>query len=179
MPNDSEASIARLTELIPPPKRPLRASDDGNWKKLADAIDFPFPVSFLEYGRTYGTGEFDAGGYVLKMTNPLDPKYPKWALEQSAIMRTRGDGPERRDTRFYPEPGGVLPFASDLSGDLVFFTREATIASCPTDPNILIQYEYDFVGFLCALFSGALSPEFFPNSAIKDSTPAFKKRAWI
>ena len=179
MTNGNAATLAQLTELVAPPERPLRTADAGNWQKLTDTIDFPFADSFLDYGRTYGTGEIEAAGYAVQIGNPLDPKFPKWVLEQSGIMRTRGDGPDLRKTRFYPEANGVLPFASNLSGDLVFFTQEGTIVSCPTDPSILIPYRCDLIGFLCALFSGKLSPEYFPNSEMCEDTPEFTKTAWM
>lgn len=173
-------TLAPLTELIPPPKRPLRAGDDDAWRWLKELVDFPFPELFLEYGRTYGVGEIEAGGYVLMVGNPLDARYAKWAIEQSEVMRLRGDGPDRRDTRFYPEPGGVLPFASDLCGDLTFFTRKGQIATCPGgDPNLLVYYDLDLVQFLCQLFSGELSPEYFPNSEVSRSRPVFRKSGWM
>ena len=175
----NRTTLAELTELVSPPKRPLRCSNESNWKTLKQAIDFPIPDAFLDYGRTYGTGEIAAAGYTLQIGNPLDPKYAKWALAQSEIMRTRGDGPELRATRFYPEPDGVLPFATDLCGDLVFFTRDRAIASCPTDPNGLIPYNYDLIGFLHSLFSGTLSPEYFPNSETSQANPVFSKKSWI
>ena len=171
--------LRELTELIEPPHRPLKCSDLGNWDKLVEAIDFPFPNEFREYGRLYGTGEIAAGGYGLLIGNPLDPKFPKWVQEQSQAMRTRGDGPDRRPRRFYPEPNGIVPFASDWSGGLAFLTRDGKVASCPGDPNELISYQHGFVDFLVAMFSADLSPEWFPNKVLRRHRPEFKKLAWL
>lgn len=175
----NQSTLTDLTELVAPPKRPLRCSDERNWQKLNQSIQFPFPHAFLEYGKIYGTGEMEVAGYVLQIANPLDPKYSKWAKSQCDVMRTRGDGPELRKTRFHPETDGVFPFATDLCGDLVFFTRSGTIVSCPTDPNILIPYEYHLIGFLHGLFSGTLSPKYFPKSQTREKTAEFRKSAWM
>jgi hypothetical protein len=177
------ADLAVLSELVPPPTRPLRAAESGNWDTLLAAVGFGFPEEFREYGQLYGTGEIEAGGYVLQVANPLDPAYPGWVLRQAEVMRTRGDQPPRRTTRFYPEDGGAVPFASDLSGELVFFQprgRAIRVATCPTgDPNDLVEYRHGFIGFLVAVFAGRLEPEYFPNRALRRSTPTFKKRAWL
>jgi hypothetical protein len=175
--------LAALIELVPPPPRPTRIGDPDNCTRLLEAVDFKFPVEFLQYGRLYGTGEMAAGGYVLRVANPLDPVYPKWIRTYSDAMRTRGDGPDRRTTRFYPEPRGVVPFAVDLSGDLIFFSPHrgtARVVTCPTgDPNDLVAYPLTFAKFLVTLFTGKLNPEWFPNREVRGRALTFKKRAWL
>ena len=175
----NRATFAQLTRLVRPPQRPLRCSSEDIWEKLKQAIEFPLPNAFLEYGKTYGTGEMEAAGYVLQIANPLDPRYPSWAIAQCEIMRTRGDGPDRRVTRYYPEANGIFPFATDLCGGLVFFTRGGTVVSCLADPNLVIQYDCDLFGFLHGLFSGTLWPEYFPNSKTSRQSAKFKKIAWL
>ncbi|MBO0700225.1 MAG: hypothetical protein J2P46_17630, partial [Zavarzinella sp.] len=177
------ADLAALVKLVAPPPRPLRCADESNWSRLRVEIGFKFPTDFLQYGRLYGTGEIDAEGYGLLIANPLDPAYPKWVCSQSEVMRTRGDPPELRATRFYPEPGGVVPFAHDWSGEMMFFSRErgvVRVVTCPTgDPNELIRYPYGFARFLVTLFRGKLEPEWFPNRELQRRKLAFKKRAWL
>lgn len=178
----NQNKIEPLLELVPPPSRPLRCADDNSWARLRRTVNFPFPAEFLDYGRAYGTGEIEAGGYGLLIANPLDPAYPKWLLRKSKEMQTRGDPPHRRPTRFYPEDSGVVPFAENWSGDLVFFSskRPARVATCPTgDPNELLFYRHGFVQFLVDLFSGTLKPEYFPNKGLQGKEPVFKKKAWL
>jgi len=168
-------------ELVPPPSRPLRCADEENWNKLLQKVDFPFPTEFLEYGRHYGTGEIVAG-YGLRIGNPLDPAYPKWIDEISQAMRTIGDPPELRKTRYYPEEHGVIPFAEDWSGNFLFMAshrKSVRVASCPGDPKDLIFYSMTPVNFLVTLFSGELDPEYFPNKELRKKTPVFQKRAWL
>jgi hypothetical protein len=177
-------NLAALVELVAPPPRPLRCADEGNWTRLRAEIRFRFPAEFLQYGRLYGTGEINAGGYGLMIANPLDPSYPRWIRRESEAMRTRGDPPELRRTRFYPEEGGVVPFAESLSGNLLFFRshrRSARVVTCPTgDPSELRTYPHGFAGFLVTLFTGELKPEaFFPNRELRKSRAVFKKRAWL
>lgn len=177
------AQLAALVDLVAPPPRPLRCADEGNWARLQAEIEFRFPSEFLQYGQLYGTGEINAEGYGLLIANPLDPAYPKWIRWQSEVMRTRGDGPELRPTRYYPEDSGVVPFAEDWSGDLLFFRSHgasARVVTCPGgDPNELIAYPHGFAGFLVTLFSGKLKPEYFPNRELRKRKPVFKKRAWL
>jgi hypothetical protein len=175
--------LDRLITLVPPPPRPLRRADAGNWDLLCAAIGFRFPTEFLDYGRLYGTGEIDAEGYALLIANPLDPGYPRWIRKQSEVMRTRGDPLELRATRFCPEERGVVPFGCDLSGDLLFFRSHGAGARVVTnvggDPAELTTHPYGFADFLVALFTGKLEPEYFPNRELRRRTPVFQKRAWL
>ncbi|MDA1164141.1 MAG: hypothetical protein O3B13_13625 [Planctomycetota bacterium] len=102
-PDQESAELKLLTELVQPPSRPLRSSDESNWENLKAAIDFPFPDEFREYGKLYGTGEIDSNGYGLRVANPLDPAYPDWLTKNASMMSTIDDQPELRPTRFYPE----------------------------------------------------------------------------
>jgi len=184
MPSDQvSAELNPFTELVPPPSRPLRCSDESNWDTLKATIDFPFPDEFREYGKLYGTGEIDANGYGLCVANPLDPAYPKWLTKNASIMSTIGDPPGLRPTRFYPEENGMVPFAMDLSGDLLFLSMRkggVRVISSPLGaPDEEIVYAHDFVSFLVALFKGELKPEYFPNEEMKKRTPEFIKRAWL
>jgi hypothetical protein len=175
--------FAALAQLVAPPPHPLRNAAEGNWTRLLTVVDFPFPTEFLHYGRLYGTGEIEAAGYGLLVANPLDPAYPRWLRRKSEFMRTVGDPPELSQTRYYPEPRGVVPFAENWSGDLLFLARNRTaaqVATCPTgDPNELVMYPLGFAGFLHALFAGNLEPEYFPNRELRKRKPVFKKRAWL
>jgi hypothetical protein len=175
--------LRALVKLIAPPPRPLRCANEGKWVRLREDIGFEFPIEFLEYGRLYGTGEIDAEGYPLLIANPLDPAYPRWIRRKSEMMRTIGDPLELRATRFYPEDGGVVPFAKNWSGDLLFFSSRhgAThVVTCPRgDPNELVSYRHGFVTFLLTLFSAKLKPEYFPNRKLRNRKPVFKKRAWL
>lgn len=180
MPDHTPAELDELVELVEPPKQPLRCSDDQKWNELHELVHFEFPTEFVKYGKVYGTGMIDSAGYGLLIGNPLDPEYPKWLLKQSAIMRTRGDSAELRPTRFYPENDGVVPIGRDMSGDLLFYSNDGQVVSCPTGyPNDLLTYPHGLIEFLVRLFSGKLTPEFFPNKHLKKHKPVFKKRAWI
>jgi hypothetical protein len=178
------ANLAALVELVALPPRPLRCADEGNWTRLRAEIGFRFPAEFLQYGRLYGTGEIDAEGYGMLIANPLDSAYSGWIRSQSEVMRTRGDPPELRRTRFYPEKGGVVPFAKTWSGNLLFFRshgRSVRVVTCPTgDPSELVTYAHGFAGFLVTLFTGKLKPEsFFPNRELRKRKPVFTKRVWL
>jgi len=181
--NVNRNALEVLNSLVAPPKRPLRSRNDSNWDRLSEAIQFPFPLEFLNYGRMYGTGEIKSGGFGLLVANPLDPTYPKWIKRKCDEMRNIGDPPGLRPTHYYPEDEGVIPFAENWSGELLFFTSNndgVKVVTCPTgDPSELISYPHDFIEFLVELFSGKLQPEYFPNAEIRKNAPTFEKVAWI
>ena len=183
--NTSTMSLATdfsdLMKLVEPPRQPLRASNVDAWDKLRQEVDFDFPSDFVNFGRIYGTGQIESGGYALMIANPLDPKYAKWLLAQGVIMSTIGDQPDRRTTRFYPENDGMVPFASNQSGDLLFLTRDRNeVVSCPLgDPSESVAYSLTFADFLIELFTARLKPQYFPNKALRSSKPTFRKLAWL
>lgn len=147
-----------------------------------ESIKFPFPIEFLEYGRHYGTGEIVAGGYGIWIANPLDSAYPRWILKTCETIRTIGDPPELRSTRFYPEPDGCVPFAESWSGNLLFFSfagADCHIVSYAGDPNELMDHQCGVLEFLVKMYSGTLDPEFFPNKEMRKRSAVFKKRSWL
>jgi hypothetical protein len=180
MPKENQ-SISTLLDLVEAPSRPLRASSEKNWHKLTSEIDFPFPGEFYEYGKHYGVGEIESSGYGLLIASPFDAAYPEWIRRKSEWMRNIDDALEDRSTRFYPEKGGMVPFAENWSGELLFFSADsANVAIClGSDPRDLVEYPFGLIAFLIKLFSGVLKPEYFPNKIIKNGEPVFKKRAWL
>lgn len=175
--------IKKLTELLPPPKRPLRCKDEGNWKVLHKKIQFQFAEDFLEYGKLYGTGEIEIGKYGLLVANPLDPYFVKWITQKGQALTTMGDPPELRSLFFYPEPNGLIPFASDWSGELFFFQQRSSninIVSMPLgEPAYAKIYRHSFSDFLVKMVNQTLSPLYFPLQKSKDFQVNFRKLAWL
>lgn len=177
------ASLDELMELLPPPTKPLRATDERNLEQLNRTIHFNFPTDFIAFGKRYGTGEIEVGGYGLLIGNPFDASYRKWVERTCGIVRTIGDPEPLRPTRFYPESNGLIPFAEDLSGDLLFFApagAQSFVCSVNLgDTSFAVEYKRSFVDFLIDLLRGRLKPEYFPNVDIRAGKATFVKRAWM
>jgi hypothetical protein len=173
--------LESLIELVEPPAQPLR-TDEGNWDLLLRRVPFKFPEVFLEYGRLYGTGEFECAGYTIRVANPLDPKYPKW-LEKICKWMRNMDSPEYRPSRFFPEEKGVVPFAESLGGEYLYFSsqgRTTRVVGFPGgNADVVVSFGHGFIGFLVALFTGKLEPQFFPNAKLRGARPVFRKTSWF
>lgn len=175
--------INKLKTLIVPPNRPLRCGNIKNWEILHKKIGFQFPEDFLEYGKIYGTGDLLIGRYGLKISNPLDPNYANWILARGKALSSIGDPPELRSIYYYPEPKGLVPFAEDLSGELIFFQRHSTTLKVITmplgEPDLATVYPFSFSEFLVKLVTQNLNPPYFPIQESNSLEIEFEKLAWL
>lgn len=175
--------MQKLQELLTPPARPLRCGTLKNWRVLHEKIDFQFPDDFLEYGKLYGTGLINISKYGLKVANPLDPNYVKWILSRGKSLSTIGDPPELRSFNYYPEPGGLVPFAENMSGELIFLQRRRTavkVVSMPLgEPDRATIYPCSFSEFLVKLITQKLDPPYFPVQHLDDFEITFEKLDWL
>lgn len=173
----------KLKELLTPPTRPLRCGNLEIWHELHKKIDFQFPEDFLEYGKNYGTGCLKVGCYSIRVGNPLDPNYAKWILARGKALSTIGDPPELRSIFYYPEPKGLVPFAENLSGELVFFQQHANavrIINMPLgEPEYATVYPYSFSEFLVKLVTQKLDPPYFPVQDATHLELSFEKLTWL
>lgn len=109
----------RLTELIPPPARPVRGR--GDWAQFAVRNGFEAPMDYRRLIETYGVGEF--GVFLVRLLEPFHPDQS--LVEASEWDRQNLEGQRRAflksspDWPIWPVPGGFLPWASTADGDLI------------------------------------------------------------
>lgn len=112
--------LANLMALAPPPAEPIMAR--GDWGRIEGQIGRSLPADFKALIATYGSGSF---GEFLNPINPLRDGGIgfEWA-DQHILAHERGlrrDSPRSYALPIYPEPGGILPWATTDNGDTLFW----------------------------------------------------------
>jgi hypothetical protein len=105
-----------LVRLVPPPEYP--AAGDGEWRRVWSSLGLHLPRDYQDLVRRYGLGSFDD----VLLWSPFTAHV--WGnLVVRAIGLIEGHEPLRHDCPedfpypLYPEPGGLLEWASTGDGD--------------------------------------------------------------
>jgi hypothetical protein len=119
------ATIDDLTALIPPPPSPADA--EGDWRQVEATLGLRLPADYKQLVRTYGFGSFDDILLWTPFTRYMDgtTNVVQQNLDLLAIFEDlREDSPEDFPYPLYPEPGGLLQWASTGNGDALCFITE-------------------------------------------------------
>jgi len=134
-------AIERLTKLVPPPLHPFDATDDEHFDSVEAMLGLRLPTDFKQTTRLYGTGCWQEFWYLLNPNTPnpylnfivqsqcLQPK--AWsALDSERMIRdqVRAEYPHR----IFPEPGGILPWATTDNGGRFFWLTAGSPNQWPT-----------------------------------------------
>jgi len=119
------APIDRLVSLVPPPTVPVDAA--GDWRSVETVLGLALPEEFKLLLGHYGVGSFDD----ITLLSPFDshPKRVFDLVEHANVLipwfaELRKDAPEDFPFPLYPEPGGLLPWATTSVGtDLCWLTE--------------------------------------------------------
>ncbi|WP_165985309.1 hypothetical protein [Streptomyces sp. YIM 98790] len=110
--------MAALRVLVPPPDR----AEPGNlgWEWLAGELGTRLPREYAELMRVYGAGVW---AEWLRFRPPLDGGEAGLVAlaraEARACRELRAEFPEEYPLPVWPEPGGLLPFADSVDGDVL------------------------------------------------------------
>jgi hypothetical protein len=160
-----EVSIAELKKLVPPPAEPFEVGTLAQWRKLEKQLRTRLPDDYRDFVFAYGSGLF-AGLY--RVYNPFSADEYIALLPKSRrvcdIKRwSRDDDPERYPYPYFPEPGGLLPWANDENGNDYFWHTEG-----PPDEWTVVQENnrgegiraqpYSMTGFLVGILRRKIKP---------------------
>jgi hypothetical protein len=117
----------QLTPLLPAPKSPKGL--DRSWRSVEKELGLPLPSDYKRFIDTYGTGLICGKGMdfgYLGVWNYRDRSEAS-PLSQSisSVIREYEDARSKgydSPCLFYPDSGGLLPFANTASGDYFNWT---------------------------------------------------------
>lgn len=108
--------LAALTALVPPPEHPAVGARSWDW--LFERLDTRLPADFVALMDVYGAGTWLEW---LSFARPRDHGERGLVAEAGWRMRTyrghREAHPDSYPLPVWPEPGGILPFASTIDAD--------------------------------------------------------------
>jgi hypothetical protein len=110
--------LPALRALVPPPTRPYLG--DGSWDRLFHELGTTLPAEHVELMNTYGAGCWSDW---LTFYTPLNVQPPTFAPQVADALdiyrELRDEFPEDYPLAVWPEPGGLLPFADSIEGDVL------------------------------------------------------------
>ncbi|MEU3604038.1 SMI1/KNR4 family protein [Streptomyces sp. NPDC035033] len=112
-----------LTALVPPPPEPYLGERDWAWAH--ERLGTRLPAEYVRLTETYGGGVWCDW---LRVKLPLGTgehdlvPWAHWCTDN--YRRLRAGFPDRHPLAAWPEPGGLLPFASSIDGDQLCWLTE-------------------------------------------------------
>jgi ribosomal protein L7/L12 len=116
------ATIDDLVRLVPPPEAPVDAI--GDWERVETDLALKLPSDFKMLIQRYGFGQF--ASFII-LLSPFGPHamlfYEARRLQEDnrPFLETH---PDLRSYAFYPEPGGLLPWARTDNGERLCWLTE-------------------------------------------------------
>jgi hypothetical protein len=112
------SGLAALRLLAPPPAKPYLG--DGSWERLFEELGTRLPTDYIELMDTYGAGCWSEW---LNFVTPLRTNGRGFAYHANEVLdgyrNLRAQHPEFQPLAVWPEPGGFLPFANSVEGDVL------------------------------------------------------------
>lgn len=168
-------TIDDLVRLVPPPADPVDAA--GDWGRVEAALERELPADFKALVGRYGQGQFT--DFITPLTPfgtpaPLIPTARR-LLEQES--RFRDSFPEQCPYPFYPEPGGLLPWAGTDNGDRLCWLTAGepdswTVVAWNPRGSYYSAHEQGAVAFLYGWLTGRVRTPVFGGPV--ESTPWFE-----
>lgn len=160
-------TIDRLCGVVPPPQNPAEAFQ-GPWDPVEAQLGTRLPPDYKEFVRLYGSGyfmEFLGVGVpsVQNVNVRLEAKVPA----VSDVFRAMDGGLPKHPYRYWPEPGGLIPFGSTDNGDYLLWLPDGA----PEQWKVVVWdrggdfevFDCDLTDFLAGVATGAIRPKAFPD----------------
>ncbi|MFG3192271.1 SMI1/KNR4 family protein [Streptomyces omiyaensis] len=112
-----------LVALLPPPPEPYLGERDWAW--VHESLGTRLPAEYVRLAEAYGGGEWRDW---LRLHLPLGTgeydlvAWARWCTDNYRGLRA--SFPDRHPLAAWPEPGGLLPFASSIDGDQLCWLTE-------------------------------------------------------
>lgn len=116
------SGLDALRRLVPPPARPYLGL--GDWDELFDALGTRLPREYVDLMEIYGGGAWSSWlNFITPLRREATQGYQGLAdfVEQilDGYRSLRADHPQYQPLAVWPEPGGFLPFADSIDGDVL------------------------------------------------------------
>ncbi|APE26238.1 MULTISPECIES: hypothetical protein [Streptomyces] len=115
-----------LVQLFGPP--PARELSPGDWTEVEDYVGSALPGDFKKFLDAYGTGVI-SGELVVFHPRGSSPLLARMQQISESFGQSWRRDPGAYPFRFHPEPGGLISWGYDYSGDEHFFWP------CDPDPD--------------------------------------------
>jgi hypothetical protein len=152
------STMQDLIRLVTPPAEPVDA--DGEWRSVWSSLGTELPHDYQDLVRTYGLGSFDD---VVLWTPFTTRSWANLVVQARDFIDDYGPAREHDPLAFpypiYPEPGGLLPWASTGDGDSLSWLTIGVPDDWPVvESNIrerMHRHDVGTVAFLYGYLAGA------------------------
>jgi hypothetical protein len=157
-------SLEELTRVVSPPPDPVETGDAETLSRIEQRLRITLPNDYIELARKYGTGGFLGGGFgFLRVLNPFAAYYFEKVQEIGEVWR--GIKADREDSvpyKIFPEVGGLLPWADDADGSMLFWLTNGDpeywpILAVAPRSDYYQRFDMSITTFLAGCFAGTIS----------------------
>jgi hypothetical protein len=169
--------LKNLEKLVKPPEKPIDAPKNlSDWEKF----DAEFPDDYKAIVSMYGMGAF---GRFLWLKNPFtEIKHLNFFVYKEKILtmlkELRADL-EDYNYPIYPEPEGLLPFATTDYADILFWITKGqpsnwTIAILEARSDLLELHDTNTLGLIIGLQRQAIKSKIFGSDIFDHKAPFYQ-----
>jgi len=158
----------RLLQVLDVPANKGRVCSEDEWSNLEATLGTSLPVDFKDFNEHFGAGSFDE--LLIMPLIPTDDPVLSFASRNSnaalMIQMCVDEGLVSPMTRAYPEPGGLLAWATSSYGHTWLWRTDGPCDGWPVVAmpagfdQVMFEYPTSATGYLGSLLNGELDDEF-------------------
>lgn len=161
-------SLEKLVQLAPPPLQPVDAGASDQWTEVEAVFGVTLPNDYKRLINTYGAGTFCDQVCIISPFPVLRNLKDFQAILRS-YTHTQKRLPQYCPFTIFPNPGGLLPIGTDLSGGTLYWLTQGQPDEWPLvlydDDNRQHEtYKMTLTTFLASWLAGTISPWFSQES---------------
>lgn len=122
------ANLELLKSLIPPPDNAMFA--DSGWSQVENQLGVPLPADYKEFISVYGSGSLQSFLHIMNLSDSRIAFQEVVSVVFSQLSSYREAG-KCGCYKAFPEPGGLLPFASTDDGNYLFWRMDGNPDTWP------------------------------------------------
>ena len=161
-------ALVQLLGIMPAPQSPRAAM--GDWSMVISTLGTALPGDYVDFINCYGTGCISQ---FLWIHNPFEANVhlcllSRYSVILDADLDIRTSFPEEIPQPLFPEPGGLLPFATTDNGDRIYWLTKGapeswTVVVWESRGPHYAEFAMTMTRFLCGWLGGNLHvPMFSP-----------------
>ena len=157
-------SIARLTAMVPPPRRPFEVERVDRWRTVEVKLGLTLPTDYQDFIFAYGSGLF---ARFYRIYNPFAAsELTNLATSIDRVCRAlneiKRDWPEQVPHSIYPDSPGLLPWGNDENGNDYYWLTLGPpntwhVVSDEVRGEGLRHYECNMTDFLSDILTGKIT----------------------
>ena len=178
-------AINELLALVPPPPRTNESVEVFSWQDIEAALKTRLPGDYRDFGRTYGSGQFEDGTFDFLVINPLAERYLEIIKGDIEIWQSRRESaPTEFPAELFPAEPGMLPWGMDVDGGMMGWLRigddpeQWSVVTKGSDDDSFEEFKMSFTTFMAKALRREIRPRLWRPDFPEDIRQVVFRPIW-